>query len=136
MNSETKYNLIIVDDHKEFLESISILLGRDKNFNILGCFSSATELLKSDNLYHADIILMDIKMPDLNGFDATRKILSIYRDKKVIAITSCIDTVYLEDFISIGFKGCVFKDDVYQNIKNAINKILDGGVYFPKEINL
>ena len=136
MNSALKYNLILIDDHKEFLESIRIMLSRNGEFNILGCFTSALDVFESGLIYSADVILMDIKMAELNGFEAAKKILSIYRDKKIIAVTSCIDTVYLEDLVSIGFKGCVFKDDFYQNIKPAIENIINGGVYFPEEIKI
>ncbi|HEY4789306.1 MAG TPA: response regulator transcription factor [Bacteroidales bacterium] len=131
---EKKYNILLVDDHKQFLDGLEIFLTRDGNYNIINKFLSGTELLKSNQIAEADVILLDIEMPEMNGKETAKEILSEYPDKKLLAVTLYKEKIYLFDLVSIGFKGCVFKDEIHIKLKTAIKEIIKGNLYFPESI--
>ena len=82
-----------------------------------------------------DLILMDIAMPGVDGYETTKKTNWIYPELKIIAITMYTDKAYLEELIRSGFKGCVFKNKIYANLPKAIREVMEGKLYFPDDIN-
>jgi two-component system, NarL family, response regulator NreC len=131
-----KVKLIIVDDNNSFREVFENFLGFEYDFEIIGSFQNAEELFKANIVHEAEILLMDIQMPGIDGITATKKIKWIYSEIKVIAITMFTDEAYLKELISAGFNGCVFKDNIYNEIIIAIEKVLNNKLYFPNNIKL
>ena len=130
MNTNSKYKLIVVDDNCDFLASIGIFLEREASFEIIGMYSNPSTFLESEKISFADIIILDIEMPEINGINLAKKILRQDSEKKLMALTTYKEQVYLSNFIETGFKGCVYKDEVYFNLKPAIKTVLKGEVYF------
>lgn len=127
-------DLIIVDDNKQFRESIEIYIQMRLNHNIVACYENGIDFLDSITTLKADIILMDIEMPEMNGIDATKQALWSNRDLKVIAVTNYQDQAYLLNLISAGFKGCVFKNAVFEELEKALKTVQKNNYYFPKNI--
>ena len=128
--------VIIVDDNEIFRKGLKFYLENIKNFQVLNENSDGDEFLESDNMYIADIVLMDIEMPKMNGLEAAKNALWRYSELKIIAITNYKDKAYLSELIGVGFKGCVFKDEIYNELETAINTVLSGDIYYPEDINL
>ena len=127
---------IVVDDNKTFREGIKYYLECILSYEVIGVACDGEEFLKMENIHEADIILMDIEMPKLNGIEAAKKALWDNTTIKFIAITNYIDRAYLLDLISVGFKACVFKSNIYEELEEAILKVLNKKFYFPKGIKL
>lgn len=127
---------IIVDDSPTFREGLSFVLKKDKNNEIIGMANNGKEFLELTNIYKADIILMDINMPEMNGADAVKTAMWRYPLLKVIAITMFNDTAYMKELIEVGFKGCVFKSDIYRELPKAIEIVKNGQFYFPQNIKI
>jgi DNA-binding NarL/FixJ family response regulator len=136
MTMESLINIIIVDDNPAFSESLSILLGQKNKYNILAKFSSGIDLLNYPNLGHADLILLDIEMPGLNGFETAKRIGFRYHQIKLIAITMYQDKVYLEQLIGSGFKGFINKTEVAEKIDIIIKNVLSNQFKFPGDIKI
>ncbi len=77
----------------------------------------------------ADIILMDIFMGGIDGFETSKRAGWIFKNLKMIAITMNIEKMFLDKILESGFKGCVYKGDISENIENAINAV-DSGQFF------
>src|SRR5271166_5168802 len=116
--------IILVDDNSGFRECLKTLLVHEHNVTIIGEASNAEEFWKIDKYWLADIILMDIMMPNGNGIDLTKKIRWQYLHLKIIAITMHIDKVYLTSLIQAGFFGCIFKDNLFNTIDKTFHKVL------------
>lgn len=129
-------NIIIVDDNELFRGVISKFLINEYEFNIIGIASSASEFFSFRNITMADVILMDLQMPDKDGFAITKKLLMDFRDIKVIAVTMHSEIAFLQELINVGFKGCVFKNEVFQKVEEAIHAVINGKYYFPAGIKL
>ena len=129
-------NFIIVDDNKAFREGLKGFIEAGLGFNVLATFDDGQQFLNDTDYHKADIILMDIEMPNLNGIEATKLALWEWNHLKVIAITNYQSKAYLTELVSTGFKACVFKNSVFDELNKAIKKVNDGELYYPADINL
>ena len=123
--------VLIVDDNPQFRESLEIYVTMRLGYEIIGSFKNAFEFLESKELHSANIILMDIELPEMDGIEATKKALWKRHDLNVIAVTNYQDKAYLDALINAGFKACVFKNNVFDELDIAIKKVLKKRLYFP-----
>jgi DNA-binding NarL/FixJ family response regulator len=128
--------IILVDDNELFRKALKTILIREFNAEIIGEASSAREFESLPNYAYADIILMDIMMPETDGITLSKKIFWTYPHLKIIGITMHTDQVYLISLIETGFKGCLFKNSLFENLSLAINTVLSGQLFFPENILL
>lgn len=128
--------LILVDDNELFRSALKNILKNKFHMQIIGEASCGAEFKKISNLHQANIILMDIMMPDIDGITLTKNALSQNNHLNFIAITMHYDNVYLTSLIEAGFKGCVFKSNIFSEIHNAIETVMADKYYFPKNILL
>lgn len=127
---------ILVDDNYEFRQSMRALLEVEFSAVIIAEASNGVEFFQLPDLHSADIILMDLSMPELDGLEATQRFVYENPKAKVIAVTMFTDQAYLDQLIAAGFKGCVFKHDFLGEIKQAIELVALGAVYFPNSIKI
>ena len=128
--------IIIVDDNKDYREGLRFFLNQSESHTILAEYGDGEELLNNDAYYFADIILMDIMMPKIDGYKAAKLLFEERPDIKIIAITMFQDQAYLLDLIQTGFKACVYKLNIYKELPMAIDAVMSGKMYFPEEILL
>lgn len=129
-------NIIIVDDNVVFRKVVKDFLQNEYQYTVIGEASCADDFFSLPNIHQSNIILMDLQMPDKDGYFITKEILKHFSFLNIIAITMHTDKAYLMELIKVGFKGCVFKPEFYQNIQSAISSVSDNRYYFPKEIKL
>ena len=131
-----KIKIIIADDSPEFRNGLKQFLIQEFPVDIIGEASNGEDFLKLPNLHDAEIILMDIMMPKLNGINATKKLLRENPGLKVIAVTMHAEKAYLIELVNAGFKGCIFKNNIFDEITEAIAKILNNELHFPNNLKL
>lgn len=129
-------DLIIVDDNKSFLEALSFFVETKLDCKVVESFSSPLDLINYKHIRSVDCILVDIEMPELNGIETARKILEHSKEAKFIAITNHVEKAYMHDLIGAGFKGCVFKNNLFEELKGAIEVVTQNGYFFPKGIKI
>ena len=127
---------IIVDDNKNFREGFRYFLEVEKKIEVMSEAKTGKEAYELDNLKQADIIFMDIEMPEMNGIEATKKILQKNSETKIIGVTMYTDRAYLETLIEAGFKGFLYKNNLFEDIDNAIREVMHNGFYFPDEVRM
>lgn len=129
--------IIVVDDNQAFREALKSLLQNEYQFQVIGEASSAHEFFTLSNIMSADIILMDLLIPEIDGYSIAQHLLDNYHHgMSIIAMTMHTEKAYLQELVQAGFKGCVFKPDIHANIKDAILKVLNKKYYFPSEIKI
>jgi DNA-binding NarL/FixJ family response regulator len=129
-----KIRIIIVDDHQLFRNGLKILLNAIPEFEVTGEASNGEEFLKILRDTRAEIALMDINMPEMDGIEATIKGLKICPDLDIIALSMYGEEEYYNKMVDAGAKGFVLKDSDISEVKEAILTVRKGGSYFSQEL--
>jgi DNA-binding NarL/FixJ family response regulator len=131
---DSKIRVIIADDHEIFRKGLKLILSRLKYVNLVGEAENGKEVVEIIKKKNAEIILMDIEMPEMNGIDATRKILEIRPQVKIVALTMFNDEKYIEDMLDAGAKGFLLKNTTKQVLDRALRTIDEGNNYYSDEL--
>lgn len=129
-----KIRIIITDDHQLFRNGLRILLNAFPEFEVTGEASNGEEFLKLIRDTCADVALMDINMPEMDGIEATRKALKICPELNIIALSMYGEEEYYYKMVDAGAKGFVLKDSDISEVKEAILTVNKGGSYFSQEL--
>ena len=100
----------LVDDHKPFRERLRILLGRAPDIEIVAEASTGDELLAIALTTRMDVACMDIRLPGMNGIDATRRLLAIQPGVRVIGLSAYAEPHYVEAMLAAGAVDCLQAD--------------------------
>jgi len=127
---------ILVDDNKEFRQALKDILETEFLAQVIAEAATGKEFLSLTGHHKADIIIMDLFMPEMTGLEATKPFLWKYPHSKVIAVTMHSDKAYLQQLLEIGFKGCIFKSNIFTDIKVAVDTVMKGKYFFPDQIKI
>ena len=136
IRSHKKVKVIITDDSNSFLAGLENMLSGNPHFEVIEKCENGLELLKNRNLIMADLLLIDIEMPKMNGLEAASRINFQYPELPMIAITTNIKDVFLKDIIYAGFKGFIYKPKLQEELFETIDKVLSNKFSFPKDLKL
>ncbi len=125
--------VIIVDDHVIFRKGLYTILNEIDFVKVVGEASNGNELLELLKKQPADVILMDIKMPVMDGIEATKKVLAKYPGIKIIALTMFEEISYFNKMIEAGASGFLLKKTTSEELERAINLVLEDESYFSEE---
>ena len=129
-----KIRIIITDDHQLFRNGLKILLNSYPDFEVAGEASNGEEFLNLIRTVSAEIALMDINMPQMDGIEATRRGLKICPGINVIALSMYSEEEYYYKMIDAGAKGFLLKDSDISEVREAILTVMKGGSYFSQEL--
>ncbi len=128
-------NILIADDHELVGESISFLLSKQSNLQIVGIVKSGNELIRFlDNSPTVDIVLLDIEMPHMDGVDASKIIRRKFPETKILILSMHIKNSYVQALSAIGVQGYLHKDASIDTLLKAIIKITSGETYFDNRV--
>ena len=122
-----------MDDEILFRKGISFLLGREPNIDIIFEASNGDELisfLQNNKNNHPDIIIMDLKMPGINGVEATKIIHVEFPKLKIIALTSYDSKSFVANMIDVGAVSYLIKNATPQELIITINEVAEKGFYY------
>lgn len=134
MNTNQASNIVLVDDHILFRDGLKFILSNMEGINISGEASNGIEFLEILHDHVPDLVLMDISMPEMDGFECTQVALSQVPDLKVIALSSFGEEIYYRKMIEAGVKGFLTKNSSKDELEQAINSVLNGDHYFSQEL--
>jgi DNA-binding NarL/FixJ family response regulator len=131
-----KIKIVLADDEILFRKAISFLLQKESNVEILFEASDGKELLEllEESEILPDIIIMDLKMPNLNGVEATKKIVKNYPDIKIIALTSYSSKCFINNMIEIGAASYLVKSATPKEVLETINEVHKKGFYYNETV--
>lgn len=126
-------NIIIVDDDFLVANSLKTILEAMENVHVLGIGSDGSDAVALYRRHKPDVVLMDIQMKHMSGLDASREILAMDANAKILLLTTFSDDEYIIKALKIGAKGYLLKQD-YQNILPALKAVHSGQTVFGNEI--
>ena len=122
-----RVRLLIADDHVMFAQGLESLLHDD--FDLLGTAGNGEELVEATLRLNPDVILVDISMPLLNGFDAVRRIRESGSETRIIFLTMHDDAALLSEAFRCGASGYILKQAAGEELVNAIREVAQGKIY-------
>ncbi|KAF2517463.1 response regulator transcription factor [Flavobacterium salilacus subsp. salilacus] len=129
MNNVVK--IALADDEVLFRKGISFMLQREKNIEIIFEASDGQDLIDKLKEYPApDIIVMDLKMPNINGVEATKIIRNTHPDIKIVALTSYNTKSFIANMIDVGAVSYVMKNTTPKELLTTINEVQNIGYYY------
>lgn len=131
---QTKIKVMIVDDQKELAEELKSVVETDEKLTVVGMAYNGVEALQKMPEARPDVVLLDIRMPNMNGVVATQRIKSDYPDVKVVILTTFDDSDYILNAINNGASGYLLKDVSSAALINAIKNAYDGDTILPAKI--
>ncbi|NCC50474.1 MAG: response regulator transcription factor [Spartobacteria bacterium] len=117
--------ILLVDDHDPTREEIYSLIERQQDFHIVGEAGNGVDAVQLAERLHPDLIVMDINMPEKNGFEATREICASDPNARILAFSNHTGEHLIDAILAAGALGFVRKDHAYEELLPAMRKIVN-----------
>jgi DNA-binding NarL/FixJ family response regulator len=129
-----KTTVLLVDDNAVVREGLCKLLKEEGQSEVVGQARNGREAVKLAHTLQPDVILMDITMPILNGFEATLQILTANPTAKVLFLSAHSDDAYVDRGVAVGALGFLEKQSASEDIAEAIREVAKGSFFFSPAI--
>lgn len=126
--------ILIADDDGLIRDSLKLILELEDDIDIVGTASNGEEAVRLCKKYYPDIVLMDVRMPILDGVLATKAIKNEQKDIKIIILTTFKDDEYISEAIKNGAEGYILKNQSADNIVESIRTVYKGNSVFQSDI--
>jgi two-component system response regulator NreC len=126
--------ILLADDHKLMREGLRMLLEELGGVTIVGEADNGISAVRMARDLKPDLVLMDIAMPDLNGIEATRRIMIESPGVKVIALSMHADKRFVKGMFAAGAAGYVLKGSAFEEVASAIKTVTAGRIYVSPKI--
>lgn len=126
--------IAIIDDHQLCREGVKQILKIEKSFQVIAEGVDGNEALSIENAYNPDVFIMDICMPQMNGIEATRRLIEKNPNTKVMILSKSDDEYYVNDALQSGAKGYLLKEIRVSELINALHIVAEGGSYLHQKI--
>lgn len=127
-------NVLIVDDHDLVRTGIRKILAEVSGIKVVGEAATGEDAVKLARKFNPHVVLMDVKMPGIGGFEATRKLLRMDPDLKVLVLTTVNNDLYPARLLQIGAAGYITKGSSMEEMVQAIRAVHAGQRYISSEI--
>jgi DNA-binding NarL/FixJ family response regulator len=128
------HKILICDDQKIVCEGLQTILNADPELNVVGIAHNGAQALQLIPEVNPDLVLMDLKMPEMDGVTATRKITSSFPDLYVLVLTTYDDDEWIFDAIRSGAAGYLLKDTPPADLIKSIKGTLDGKSFIDPQV--
>lgn len=124
--------IVLADDEVLFRKGISFILERQKNMNVMFEASNGQELISflKESIILPDVVIIDLKMPIINGVEATKIIRATFPDVKIIALSSYYTKSFIANMIDVGAVSYLVKNTTPQELITTINEVSTAGFYY------
>jgi DNA-binding NarL/FixJ family response regulator len=130
-----KLKVLLADDHKIVRDGLRTLLARSPDIEVVGEAENGRATVVLARQLGPDIIIMDVAMPDLNGIEATRQVLSDRPDTKVVAVSMHSDRRFVSEMLKAGAAAYLSKDYAFDELGKAIEAVSSGKIYLSPDIS-
>lgn len=129
-----KIRIVIADDHAILRESLSLLLGTQGDFEVEGSASNGQQALEMVKQFHPDVLVLDLFMPDFDGFEVLRTLDRAGTRVSTVVLTASESETDYAQVVRLGARGLVMKGDGPQTLFEAIRTVASGELAFSEDM--
>jgi DNA-binding NarL/FixJ family response regulator len=126
--------VLLADDHKIFRDGLRTLIEKEAGMEVVAEAENGRKAVKLAEKLSPNVIIMDVSMPDLNGIEATRKIIAGTSNVKVIALSMHSDRRFVLGMLEAGASAYLLKDCAFAELVSAIRQVAAGNTYLSPKI--
>lgn len=124
--------IVVADDHQIIRQGLRLLFSSQPDMELVGEAENGQQAVDLVEELQPDVTIMDVSMPVLDGFEATRQVKTRHPGVRVIALSMHNDPIFVDGMKSVGADGYVLKDAAFEQLAEAIRIVMAGGPYFPE----
>jgi DNA-binding NarL/FixJ family response regulator len=124
------FKAILIEDNEIYRQSLKNVLEKEFNISVIAEFSNGKEFMDFEDKRNADVVFMDLEMPEMDGFIAAKRTLWVDTNVKFIAVSAHTDHKYMWKVVESGFKGYIHKHNIFNELNEAVFSVLSGNYYF------
>ena len=121
--------VMLVDDHQIVRDGLRSLLAKQSDMEVIAEADNGRAAVQAAAELRPDVVVMDVGMPDLNGVEATLRVLEAVPNARVVALSMHSDRRFVEGMLAAGASGYVLKDAAFEDLVAAIRTVAQGGTY-------
>jgi two-component system response regulator NreC len=126
---------LLADDHTIVRQGLKLILSAQPDFEVIGEAANGREAAELAEKLRPDIVLMDVAMPELNGIEATRRMVAANSRIKVLVLSMHKEAVYVREVLKAGARGYILKDAIDTELLNAIRSVARGDGYISPAVS-
>jgi DNA-binding NarL/FixJ family response regulator len=134
LGSEPVIRVLAVDDHPLVRKGIASILANEADMELVAEAGNGSEAVEMFEQRHPDVVLMDLRMPQMDGIEATRKIRQADPEARIIALTSYDGDQDIYRALEAGVRGYMLKEMVHTEVVRAIRTVYSGKRLMPPEV--
>ena len=126
--------IFLADDHEMMREGLKALIDKEPELQVVGQADNGADTVEATSRLHPHVVVMDVAMPDLNGIEATRKIVDANPQTKVVALSGHANKEFVREMLTAGASAYVLKKRAYEELGRAIGEVMKGKKYLSPDI--
>ncbi|OFX52081.1 MAG: hypothetical protein A2046_06045 [Bacteroidetes bacterium GWA2_30_7] len=126
--------VLIVEDHKILRDGLKAALSGNKEIKVIGECEDGNQVMDFLEKNPIDVILMDIKMPIMNGIDATQQVIEKYPNMKILVLSMHNEEAYITKIFKAGASGYILKNTSISEMIDGIKKVHSGEIFYSLEV--
>lgn len=130
-----KMRILLADDHAVVRQGFRMILSAQPDFEVVAEAANGREAVEMAEKTRPDVVVMDVSMPELNGIEATRRIMEANDRTRILALSMHRDSVYVREILRAGAVGYLLKDAVENDFLTAVRAVARGEAYLSPAVS-
>ena len=127
--------ILLADDHTIVRQGLKLILSSQPDFQVIGEAANGREVVELAEKLHPDIVLLDVAMPELNGIEATRRMMEANGRLRILVLSMHKESVYVREILKAGARGYLLKDVIDTELLNAVRSVAGGDGYISPAVS-
>lgn len=127
--------ILLADDHTIVRQGLKLILSSQPDFQVVGEAANGREVVELAEKLHPDIVLLDVAMPELNGIEATRRMMEANGRLRILVLSMHKESVYVREILKAGARGYLLKDVIDTELLNAVRSVARGDGYISPAVS-
>lgn len=134
METNPKITILITDDHTLMREALCMTINDIEQFEVVGQCGTGEEAVEMAQKLLPDVVFMDVNLPGIDGFEATRQIRKVSPGSKILGVSLHSEPIYARKMLEAGASGYISKNSHHEEMVEAITEILAGKKYICNQV--